>query len=237
MNLKDRVVAITGATGGLGRIAASKFAAQGCRLALIGTSQEKLDQLAAGLNLKNTQFILIPADVSDQNDVRSALEKILAKFGQLDILLHLVGGWSGGSPVVDVGSDQVESMLKQHLWTTFHLVQAVLPGMIANHWGRILAVTSPFASHPVSNLAPYVIGKTAQEALLLSLAQEIKGSGVTANMLLVKSIDIDHQRLEHPSSGNSSWTTPEEICSSLLFLSSDEAGMINGARLPLYGIS
>lgn len=235
MKMVDRVVAITGATGGLGRIATARFAAQGYRLALISTNREKLDQLSGEMKLPEKQFISIVADVSVKEEIQSAVTKILARFGQVDILLHLVGGWSGGKPVIEVGSDQVELMLRQHLWSTFHLAQAFLPGMLARHWGRILVVSSPFAARPTANLAPYVIGKAAQEALMLSIAQEVKGSGVTANMLLVKSIDINHERQNAPTPKNSSWTTPEEICASLLHLSSDEAGMINGARLPLYG--
>jgi NAD(P)-dependent dehydrogenase (short-subunit alcohol dehydrogenase family) len=235
MKTENRVVAITGATGGLGRIAVGRFAAQGYRLALISTNLEKLDQLSGELKLPETQFISVVADVSVKNEVQSAVTKILTKFGQVDILLNLVGGWVGGKPVVEVEPEQVELMLCQHLWSTFHLAQGFLPGMLAHHWGRILVVSSPFAAHPNASLAPYVIGKAAQEALMLSIAQEVKGSGVTANMLLVKSIDTNHDRQGDPSPKNSSWTTPEEICASLLYLSSDEASMINGARLPLYG--
>ena len=67
------------------------------------------------------------------------------------------------------------------------------------------------------------------------MAQELKGSGVTANIVHVKTIDVEHQRIEAPSPQNAFWTTPEEIAEGVLYLCSDEAGMLNGTRLPLYG--
>ncbi len=126
-------------------------------------------------------------------------------------------------------------MLQQHLWTMYALSQAILPVMAANHWGRILVVSSPTATHPVAHAAPYAIGKAAQEALILTLAQEVRELGITANILHVKTIDTEHLRDRKPDPQNAAWTTPEEIAAALLFLSSDEARMINGARIPLYG--
>jgi len=235
MGMENRVVVITGATGGLGSVTSAAFAAQGAHLALVSTNQQKLDHLIRKLNLSEDRYVTITADLGVKDETDFAAARILAKFGHVDILLHLVGGWSGGKPILEVESAQVEEMLRQHLWTTYNLVQAFLPGMLAQHWGRIIAVSSPFASHPSSNLAPYVIGKAAQEALLLSVAREAKDTGVTANMLLVKNIDTRHERQTNPSPKNVSWTTPEEIFTSLMYLCSEEAGMINGARLPLYG--
>jgi NAD(P)-dependent dehydrogenase (short-subunit alcohol dehydrogenase family) len=73
------------------------------------------------------------------------------------------------------------------------------------------------------------------EALMLSLAQELKGTGITANLLMVRTIDVAHERQNNPSQKNQSWTGPEEISATLLHLCGEEAGMINGARIPLYG--
>jgi NAD(P)-dependent dehydrogenase (short-subunit alcohol dehydrogenase family) len=235
MNLENRVVAITGATGGLGRVAARKFSEQGACMALISTGQEKLLELVNELALPEDRMLTYAADLGQPSAAQEVLASILLKFGKVDVLVHLVGGWSGGKSVVEVETDQVNNMLQQHLWTTFHMVQAFLPAMLSRHWGRIMVVSSPFASNPVANLAPYAIGKAAQEALMLTIAQEVKGSGVTANMLLVKTIDNQHERQQQPNPKNTSWTTPEEICASLLHLTTEEGNRINGARIPLYG--
>jgi NAD(P)-dependent dehydrogenase (short-subunit alcohol dehydrogenase family) len=235
MNIENRVVIITGATGGLGQIATKQFADQGARLVLVGTSIEKLQHLVQELALPRDRTLIRAADLSQPETARTTAQETLETFGRIDILLHLVGGWSGGKSVIEVDDKQVESMLQQHLWTTYHLVQAVLPTMVASHWGRILVVSSPTASHPDANAAPYAIGKAAQEALILTIAQEVSDRGIPANILHVKTIDVRHARVQQPDDKNSNWTTPEEITAALLYLCSDEARTINGARIPLYG--
>jgi NAD(P)-dependent dehydrogenase (short-subunit alcohol dehydrogenase family) len=235
MNIENRVAIITGATGGLGRVVAKIFADQGARLILVGAHDEKLHQLVGELDLAEDHVLGLVANLSEPAAVQQVTENALAKFGRIDILLHFVGGWSGGKPVVDVDQEQVEHMLQQHLWTAFHLAQSILPVMTGNRWGHILVVSSPVASSPEVNLAPYAIGKAAQETLILIIAQEVKGSGITANMVLVKTIDIKHAREQQPKEKNASWATPEEIAATLLHLSAPESSMINGARIPLYG--
>jgi NAD(P)-dependent dehydrogenase (short-subunit alcohol dehydrogenase family) len=146
-----------------------------------------------------------------------------------------VGGWIGGKPVPQVAAKEVTTMLVQHLWTTFHLAQAFSPNMVANGWGRIVIVSSPSVASPPAKAAPYSIGKSAQEVLIITLAEELNSTGVTANILRVRTIDIKHLRESQPSSKTASWTTPEEISAAILYLCSDEAGIVNGARIPLYG--
>jgi NAD(P)-dependent dehydrogenase (short-subunit alcohol dehydrogenase family) len=235
MTLENRVVIITGATGVLGQLAAQEFARQGVRLVLVGTNAEKLAHLAQTLNLPDERILLHAADMSKAEQVFALAERVRQTFGRADVLLHLVGGWNGGKSVVEVDEHDIETMLQQHLWTTYHLSQAFIPLMSANHWGRILAVSSPLASRPVAGMSPYVIGKAAQEALLLTLTQEVKDSGITVNLVLVKTIDTKHERASQPTSKNAVWTTPEEITAAFLHLCSDEAGMTNGARIPLFG--
>jgi NAD(P)-dependent dehydrogenase (short-subunit alcohol dehydrogenase family) len=106
---------------------------------------------------------------------------------------------------------------------------------MANGWGRIIAVSSPLASRPAAKMSPYIIAKAAQEALLLTLAQEIKGSGVTANLLQVRTIDVKGEKVSKPTPENAAWSTLPEIMAAVMYLCSEEAGSVNGARIPLYG--
>ena len=235
MNMQGRVVVITGATGGLGRVAAKDFARQGASLVLVGTNMDKLQRLSEELKLPEDRILLYTADLSQPGASDSLTRRVLDKFGRIDVLLLLIGGWSGGKKFIETDRQQVEAMLQQHLWTTYHLTQAIIPAMSLNHWGRIIAISSPLASRPEAGMTPYAIGKAAQETLLLTIAQEARESGITANMLLVKTIDSEHRRDRQPDSKNADWTTPEEITASLLHLCSNEARMINGARIPLYG--
>lgn len=235
MIMKDRVVVITGATGGLGRVAARQFSRVGDRLALFSSNEEKLDHLVEELGLPNDRQLTGALNFHHPEAAREAARTTLHKFGRADILLHFVGGWTGGKPLIDVEASQVEHMINQHVWTTFHLVKAFVPHFIENGWGRIIIISSPTAGMPGINSGPYAAAKAAQEALILALAQEVKGTGVTANVIRVKTIDIEHQRIYEPGATNASWTTPEEIASAIQYLCSEEANMVNGARIPLYG--
>ena len=237
MAVQDRVAVITGATGGLGRVAAVQFARQGARLALISTNLSKLEQLSGELNLPPEQVLLHPADLRDPDASRQAAQAVLNTFGHIDILLHLVGGWTGGQSLVDSNPQDLEAMLQKHVWTTYSLFRPFVPHLLANSWGRVLLVSSPSASRPPARGGLYAAAKAAQEALLLTLAQELKDSGVTANILLVRTIDTLHERERDRQPANAFWTTPEEITAAILYLCSDQAGMVNGARLPIFGSS
>ncbi len=235
MGLEDRVVIITGASGGLGQVATREFAGRGVRLALVGKRLEKLSQLSESLGLPRDRVLTHAANVAQPEAAAGLAQTVLSKYGRIDILLHLVGGWSGGRKVENVPDREVEVMLQQHLWTSLRLFKAVVPAMRAAGWGRVVAVSSPTAARPSAERAPYAIGKAAQEALVLTLAQELKGSGVTANLVVVNTIDVKGERESKPTPANANWTTPDEITATLLYLCADESGTINGARIPLYG--
>ena len=235
MTLENRVVMITGVTGSLGPTAARRFAERGANLVLVGSSAEKLEALGQSLGLPKERWLAAAAALSQPEGARKVMDDALAKFGRVDILLHLVGGHIGGKPVPQVTEDEVSTMLRQHLWTTFYLAQVLVPHMTANGWGRLIVITSPSAGTPPANGLPYAVGKTAEEALMLTLAEELKGTGVTANIIRVRMIDTKDERDREKSPKTSSGTTPDEVSGALLYLCSDEAGMVNGARIPLYG--
>ena len=235
MGLENRIVVITGATGGLGRVVAHRLAESSARLVLVSSSAEKLEALERELNLPQGRVLSFPVDLSQPEAAQSVLDAVISGFGRADILLHFVGGWSGGKSVAQVAVDDLSTMLQQHLWTTFYLAQVFGPHLAANGWGRVIVVSSPSVAAPPANGAPYTIAKSAQEALILTLAEELKGTGVTANALRVRTIDVQHARDNQPSPKTASWTTPEEIAAAVLYLCSDEAGTVNGARIPLYG--
>jgi NAD(P)-dependent dehydrogenase (short-subunit alcohol dehydrogenase family) len=232
---KERVAVITGATGGLGSVVARSLAERGLRLALLSTNIEKLKGLAGELGPADDRVLVGAYDLTSHEAVQEAASAVIEKFGRVDILVHLVGGWTGGQVATEVPAEEVTGMLDQHLWTSFHMAGAFVPHLLANRWGRIMVVSSPLASNPPAKMLPYVVGKAAQEALVLTVAKEVAGTGVTANILQVRAIDTKHERDREPTSKNANWTTPEEITAAILYLCSNEARMVNGARIPLYG--
>jgi NAD(P)-dependent dehydrogenase (short-subunit alcohol dehydrogenase family) len=231
--LDDRVVLVTGATGVLGRMVAERFAAAGARLGLVGTDLARLTAVAHDLGLTEDLWLLAVGDLRQADDSRAVVAAVTARFGRVDVLLHLVGGWVGGTAVADLDHTELGGMLEQHLWTTLNVIQAVLPGMLGGSWGRIVAIGSRSGLEPPPKVASYAVAKAAEDTLLRTLAREVDGTGVTVNLVTVGTIDEEHQRDSAGTPRNATWSTPEEIAAALLYLCSDDAGAINGARIPL----
>ncbi len=143
-------------------------------------------------------------------------------------MIHLVGGWVGGKTIPESSRDDLEFMLNQHVWTTFNLFQSFVPKIASSNWGRVIIVSQPVTVKPAAKSAIYAAAKSAQESLALTLAEEFKDSGLTANIIHVKAIDIKGNALREG-------TSPAEIVSAMIYLFSEEANKINGVRLPLYG--
>jgi len=234
MSLKNRTAVISGAGGDLGTVLARELAARGANLALLGRNADKLEAARAALALPETRVLARRVDLADPADAGSAATAVAAKFGRVDALLHLVGGWTGGKTLLEAAPADLESMLEQHVWSSFHAVQAFLPHLLANGWGRVIMITSPFAARPNAKGGPYAIGKAGQEALMLTLSQELRGTGVTANLLQARSIDARREKLSSPTAANAAWTTPEELSAAVQYLLSEEAGTVNGAKIPLF---
>ncbi len=235
MGLENRVAVIAGATGGLGRVVTASLAARVMRVALMGSNAGRLQALVQELELTEGTYSTYVLNILDRTAAAAAARAVVERMGRVDALFNFVGGWLGGKTVVETSAPEVQEMLGRHFWTTFNLAQVFVPHLLANQWGRIAVVMSAAATTPGTKKLPYAVGKAAQQTLMLALAEELKGTGVTANMLVVNTIDTQHERDRAPSPKNALWTTPEEIVTALLYLLSDDAQGVNGVRLPLYG--
>jgi NADP-dependent 3-hydroxy acid dehydrogenase YdfG len=221
----NKVIVITGATGALGTLTAKTFAAEGHSLALLGHDQNKLDSLTHDLNLPSERLFTSVVDLRDGQAVQDSAEAVAKKFGSVHALFHLVGGWTGGKTLAETNVDDLESMLGQHVWTTMHLFKAFSPKLAASGWGRVVTISPSTTSNAPAKRGVYTATKAAQETLMLTLAAELKDSGVTANIIQVRAIDVDKK---------GTGTTPAEIVAAMQYLFSEEAGKITGARIPLY---
>ncbi len=221
----NKAIVITGATGALGSKAARAFAARGHSLVLLDNDQNKLDALTRELHLPAERLFASVIDLRDGDALRAAAEAVAVKFGGVQALIHLVGGWVGGKSLVEASAKDLEFMLAQHVWTTFHLFQSFVPQLAQNGWGRVMIVSASTVPDPPGQTGTYAAAKAAQENLVLTLAAELKEKGVTANIIQVRAIDVENK---------GTGTTPDEIVAAMLYLFSEEASKINGARIPLY---
>jgi len=221
----NKTIVITGATGALGKLTAMTFAEQGYALALLDNDQTKLDSLTRDLNLPEDRLFTSIVDLRNGQAVHDSAEAVANKFGSVHALIHLVGGWLGGRSFAETTEEDMTSMLGQHLWTTFHLFRAFSAKLAAAKWGRVITVSPSTVANPPANRSAYLAAKAAQENLVLTLAAELRESGVTANIIQVKAIDVENK---------GTGTTPDIIVAAMQYLFSDQAGKITGARLPLY---
>jgi NAD(P)-dependent dehydrogenase (short-subunit alcohol dehydrogenase family) len=231
----DRPVAlVSGAAGALGRVLARDLAADGWDLALLGTHAERLADLEAELGLEPDRVLGLPVDLRRSDAASAAIDAVYDRFGRVDALAHLVGGWTGGTNVVDATDDPYAEMLDQHLWSTLNVVRPLVPRMVAAGRGRLVAVSSPMAASPAAGMSAYAVGKAAEETLFAALAREVAGSGVTANVVRVRTIDTKGIRATDPNGKGASMTTAAEISAAIRYLFSDAAGVVNGERIGLH---
>lgn len=223
--MQDKVIVITGATGALGRLTAKTFAEMGASLALLDNDQNKLDSLVRELNLPEDRLFSAVVDLRDGNAVRDSAEAVSDKFGRVHALIHLVGGWTGGKTIAETPVSDLEGMLGQHVWTTFHLFQAFSPKLAASGWGRVITISPSTTTNPPAKRGVYNAAKSAQETLMLTLAEELKENGITANIIQIRAIDVENK---------GTGATPEVIVAAMQYLFSEQAGKVNGARIPLY---
>ena len=213
-----RVVLIAGASGALGTVVTQAFLEAGASVAAVSRSGSE-----------------ISADLTRPDEATRAVQTVLSRFGRLDVLLHLAGGFEGGTPVAQTTDAVWTRMFDLNLNAAFYCARAALPAMIEANYGRIVAIGSKTAVEPVATLAAYGASKAALVALVRTIALEVKRSGVTANVVLPSVIDTPANRAADPTADFSRWVSPESIARLLLWLASDAAADVNGAVIPIYG--
>jgi NAD(P)-dependent dehydrogenase (short-subunit alcohol dehydrogenase family) len=223
--MTDRVVAITGATGKLGRAVAARFAATGARLALLARSEQDCIELAGNLPGGLERHGAFPVDLGDAAATNQVAAQVRDRLGGTCVLLHLVGGYAGGTPFVDTKDGEMKLLLDLNLWSTVHTVRAFLPDIAAADDGRIVTVSTFVAQAPTPKHAAYAASKAAVEALTLSVARDLAGTTATANVVVLRSIGTDKATEQ----------APDEIAATMAWLASPEAGTINGQRIQLTG--
>jgi NAD(P)-dependent dehydrogenase (short-subunit alcohol dehydrogenase family) len=237
MLLTDKVVAIAGAAGGLGPTVARAFAEAGAKLAVAGRNEAELVKLLDALGLPDNRRLASAVDLTDDAATKAWADQIVARFGRVDVALHLVGGYKGGASITDTPLADWDFIHNLLIKTTLNVARAFASPLKSNGWGRFITVTSPRAQAPTAKTAIYAMGKAAADALVLALADEFKGSGATANAIAVSSIVTPERRAAEPGKDFGKSTAAEEIAAAMLYLCSDAAGVVNGARLPLTGRS
>src|SRR4051794_13913152 len=228
------IVAIAGAAGGLGPEVARVLAERGDTLSLGERDEARLGGVVDELGLPSDRVLAQPVDLLDIDSARAWADATSERFGGVDALVHLVGGWRGGEPIGSAPIDD-DTFLHDVLVRTVQLAtRAFLPALLERA-GRFAIVSSPQADGPSSTNAAYGSAKAAAEAWTLALADELGERGGTANIVRVNAIVTPQMRLESPDKEFKTFTDAGEIAQAIAFLLSDAGRKMNGQRLSLHG--
>jgi NAD(P)-dependent dehydrogenase (short-subunit alcohol dehydrogenase family) len=233
----EKVALVAGGTGGLGRAVSLAFLEEGAKVVVTYRKQEELDALKAAADANAGQLVGFSVDVTDEAAVRQLVEKIIAQHGRLDILVNTVGGYAGGTKLWELETKVFDQMLALNLRSGYALTRAAVRAMLKRGHGVIANVAAKAAVDHAAGAAAYAASKSAAVALLDSLAADLKGTGIRVNTILPSIIDTEANRKAMPGADFSKWPKPEEIARVILFLCSDDAKLIHGAAIPVYGES
>jgi NAD(P)-dependent dehydrogenase (short-subunit alcohol dehydrogenase family) len=239
-NLAGKVVLVAGGTGGLGRAVSLAFIEEDARVIVTFQRPGNLDELkkAASARLVEAEGASLEGyavDVTDEAAVAKLIDGIVERHRRLDCLVNAVGGYAGGVKLWEMEAKVFEQQLTLNLRAGFVLAKAAARVMVKQGSGAIVNVASKAAEDHAAGASAYAASKAAAVAMIDSLAADLKGTGVRANSIMPSIIDTEANRKAMPKADFAKWPKPEEIARVILFLCSDEAKLIQGASVPVYG--
>jgi NAD(P)-dependent dehydrogenase (short-subunit alcohol dehydrogenase family) len=233
MSFEKRTAMITGAAGHLGRAAAAHFAEAGASLVLVDRQAEALVSAFGA----DTRHLTCTTDLLDIAQVQAALAAGVERFGRIDVLCHLAGGFRMGEAVHETRDSTWDFLFDINARTLLNLARAVVPHMLERGGGRIVAVGAFAAQKGAASMGTYVASKAAVIRLVESMAAELKEHHINVNCVLPTIIDTPDNRLAMPDADPARWVAPQALAEVIAFLASDGARAIHGAALPVTGLS
>jgi NAD(P)-dependent dehydrogenase (short-subunit alcohol dehydrogenase family) len=237
MKVSDMIVLVAGGTGGLGRAVSLRFLEEGAKVVVTYRQQKEFDALKSEAGAKGSAIEGHNIDVTDETAVRQLVANVLAEHGRLDALVNTVGAYAGGVNLWDLETKVFDQMLALNLRSGYALLRAAIPAMLKQKHGAIVNVASKAAFDHGAGSAAYAASKAAAVALMDSLAAEVKGTGVRVNSILPSIIDTEANRKAIAGADFRKWPKPNDIAHVILFLCSNDARVIHGAAVPVYGDS
>jgi len=231
----DKSVLVAGGTGGLGHAVSLAFLEEGAKVAVTYREQKGFDVLKNAARANTSSLQGHKLDVTDEAAVKQLVERIFTEQQRLDVVVNTVGGYVGGVKLWELEPKAFDQMLALNLRSGYLIARAVVPAMLKQRGGAIVNIASKAAVDHAAGAAAYAAAKAAAVAMIDSLAADLKGTGVRANSILPSIIDTEVNREAMPNVDFAQWPKPEDIARVVLFLCSDDAKLIHGAAIPVYG--
>lgn len=229
-----RTVAITGGTSWLGQALTQRLLRdEHLRLALTYLRPVEADRFEDRFGTYHPRIILRRVDVTDSRAVERFLAEVETRWGAISGLACVAGSWAGGTTVEQTSDLRLERMLDANLRSTFTMVRAALPYLRSPDWARVVLTASRAAFDAPRDQAAFNIAKAGVVSLGRSLAAELVKTNVSVSVLVPSVIDTPVSREAMPDADHSLWPTPDEVARVAEFLLSREAGLLNGAEVPV----
>lgn len=228
---RPRHVVITGAGGALGRAVVRHFLDEGARLALVDRHADQLAEAFPGLD--NSQYLLVAADVTSESNLREAMAHVLQAFKTVDVLVHIAGGFEMGEAVHELSRDTWDRMMNLNAWSFVAVAQSVLPAMMAQGSGKVIAVTAKSAARGTAAMSAYVASKSALQRLVESMAAELAPHGIDVNSVAPSTLDTPANRQAMPDVNPADWVSTAVAAQTIGFLASAAADALHGQHLVL----
>jgi len=245
--LEDRIAMVTGASSGIGRATAVRLAAEGARLALVSRSETALEVAADAVEEAGGAALVVPADVTDPDACRQAVEATIDAYDGLDVLVNAAGIIDGGS-IRDTDRDAWRRMMDVNLDAVFELMRLATPHLEARR-GCVVNVSSVTGLRAFPGVLAYCVSKAAVDQLTRCAALELADAGVRVNAVnpgvVVTELHrrggmgveeygrfLEHSRETHPLGRAGQ---PEEIAEAVLYLASEDSGWVTGVTLSVDG--
>lgn len=234
MSFEGKTVLVTGAAGKLGIAVCAAFAGAGASLVLTDRDEQGLRSAHSGSAARS---MVVVADLMDAASVARAVEAAIARFGRIDVLCNIAGGFSMGHPVHETTSDAWRLMIDLNAGSIIHTARAVVPGMLVAGAGKIVNIAAMAGMKGGAEMGAYSASKSAVVRLTESMAAELRGKGINVNCILPSIIDTPQNRAAMPHADPRRWVAAEALADVVLFLASDKARAIHGAAIPVTGLS
>ncbi|MFY9979219.1 MAG: 3-oxoacyl-[acyl-carrier-protein] reductase [Candidatus Sulfotelmatobacter sp.] len=242
MSLAGHVAFITGASQGIGRACALKLAAKGASVAIAARNQEKLNELASEIGLSGGKAVAYPLDVTDEEQIKSAVKAAIAQFGKIDILVNNAG-ITRDQLIMRMKRADWDAVLQTNLTSAYLCTQAVTSSMLKQRWGRIINISSVFGEMGQAGQANYSASKAGLIGLTMAVARELGSRNITCNavapgfietaMTEVLGEDFKQNAAKQIPLGRVG--TVDDVAHAVAFLASDEASYITGHVLNVNG--
>ena len=232
--MSEPVVVITGASGNLGRAIAATFASRGAKLVLIDRRREALD---GAFGTEDARRLHLAADLLDAAAVSAAAQATVDRFGRVDVLCNIAGGFRMGPPVHETPDTDWNFLFDLNARTLLHAARAFVPRMLQGGGGKIVNVGAFSAQKGAANMGAYVASKSAVIRLTESMAAELRERNINVNCVLPTIIDTPENRAAMPDADPARWVAPAALADVIVFLCSDAARAVHGAALPVSGLS